>query len=413
VNITRNRKETSHLKTELLAIGVGVVILLSIFGLYYQLQKLKLSQSPTSRATSQIAQLTWGNFSDQVNTNQTVTIPIVFNSQQYAISGLQISGTIPSVTSDKVNISTYTLAGLVPAISKISQENGSTKFTLVYFSEISRSSLFSTQGADQKVADIAISGLAAGSYSIQINQSVSGVTSYQYPGLSLSMPSTRSFTFTTPSSNDSNNSIDVKKDCDQNCATDTECKSEFICYKGRCRTNKDKEDPKCGAIPDQGIHRSCNQYCADNRECKSELTCYYNKCRHPLNLQSENCTLPATKPKTQSPPKGETKKIVTPSPKASPIVTAQIVIDADKPASKAATSSPKPTPSPSLRPSPTPSPSLKPSPSPSPSPIAEAKIEEKSGINWLKILAGVMLLGLVGAGVYVALVLWKPKGQNL
>ena len=409
MNTTRNRKVTSQVKTELLAVGVGLVVLLSILGLYYQIQQFKLSQSTTSRATSQITKLVWGNFTNQAKTNETIAVPLVFNTQQYAISGLQVSGVVTNVTSDKVNISTYALSGLIPAITKISQDNNSTKFTLVYFSDISKLSLFSTQGTDQKIADIAISNLPEGSYSMQITNSASGVTSYQYPGLSISTPGVISFAFIAPTNTNSGN-VDIKKDCDQNCATDTECKSEFICYEGRCRSNKDKKDPKCAVVPDQGIHRSCNEYCADNKECKSELTCYYNKCRHPLNLQSENCTLSTPTPKSKTTSKGQTTRTV-PSPKPSPKVVAKITIDADKSASKAAISSPKPTPSPSLRPTPSPSPSLK--PSPSPSPVVQAPEEEKTGGNWLKILAGVMLLGLVGAGAYVALVMWKPKGSNL
>ncbi len=171
------------------------------------------------------------------------------------------------------------VVGLNNVISTKTASGNDTQIKLVFFSDPAVGDLYSTVGQLVKIADVSVNPPQAGSYEVQFNASNSLVTGYTNPEITLGLPGITILTAAVPGP-------DVKKTCDQNCATDTECESRYVCSQGRCRLPADTADDKCGVKPDQGIHRGCNQYCADNNECLGEFTCYYNQCRNPATSRA-------------------------------------------------------------------------------------------------------------------------------
>ncbi|MEN8252863.1 MAG: hypothetical protein ABFQ62_00585 [Patescibacteria group bacterium] len=415
---TVSKKKYPHhrFKIGLMVFALSVLFLITLGLLYLQLRQLQNRQDITSKASSQLAQIKWGDVSNQ-SENQDFNIPILINSQQYSFSAIQIKGKLYNIAADKVTIIPHNPSGLNSVISKLEPENGATAFTLIYFSDIAGSSLFSTVNQDVKLADLSISDLSAGNYSVHLDVASSMITSFLYPNLSLEASADRSFTVSHLQVGGSDNN---KKNCNQNCATDTECKSEFICYKGRCRSDEDKEDVNCVLTSDDGINRDCDEYCADSSECNSELNCYYNRCRNPLNLLSEACASPTPRP-TLSPTtydgKGGTSADSS-TPKPTSIAATKLIIDGQeygKNASAATALKTSPSPSPRASVTPRPSPSLRPSPSPTIRPALKPEsqvFEEEKSSNWLGIFILVAIVGVIGIAGFMAFINWKPKADS-
>lgn len=77
--------------------------------------------------------------------------------------------------------------------------------------------------------------------------------------------------------------------CNQSCASNAECATNYRCYESRCRLVTNVSSTSCSAPPDLGLQRQCNEYCADTRECASGYSCFNNRCRRPDNPDNTSC----------------------------------------------------------------------------------------------------------------------------
>lgn len=233
--------------------------------------------------------------STQIKPGQDVVVDIEINTQSKSVSGFTVQGSIQGVASNRVAISPTQIPNLISHVDWISDTANGATFSITYLSNPQTSSIFTTQGKNAKIASLIMSPTKSSEVTVTIESSPKTAVFEHKKGLvRTAIGYVQSFTVgVTETSPTPAAKVDTKKSCDENCATDTECRSEFVCYKGRCRVPSDREDPRCTVPEDPGLNRSCNEYCADSRECNSKYTCYYNRCRLAENIDSTSCTLPA------------------------------------------------------------------------------------------------------------------------
>lgn len=338
-------------------IGFGFLFFLFVGGIAfgaYAIQRLNQRQSTTSEASSENILINWGSYPAEIRSGQSATIPITLNSEQYSFSAVQIKGRVEGVSKDKISLNSPTISGLSTVISQLDTTSNGTLFTLVYFSTAGNGDLFSTKGQAIRLAELSLNSVPAGRYTFQIERTESLVTSFTFPGLSLTLPSGGSIL-----------------------ASDQ------------------------AGTPDQGIHRSCNEYCADSRECQNNFTCYFNRCRNPKNLNAENCAEPTPTPTPRPATPRPVQRVATPRPTATPIPTptptplATPVISG-VPSITSVASPVTPSPIPTIVPA-TPTPT--PTPTVTPAPITQP---EKSGSPFVTFLIFAIVIGVgVGVGFFV------------
>jgi len=84
----------------------------------------------------------------------------------------------------------------------------------------------------------------------------------------------------------------TNKQCNESCASNSECATNLICSNNKCRRDGNTGNESCVLPPDNGIHRSCNEYCSNTGECGSNYVCWYNQCRNPKDTTQANCKIP-------------------------------------------------------------------------------------------------------------------------
>lgn len=339
---------------------VGVLLFVgALFGL--QNQQLQQSQDPRSAASSiPTVVLDFNDLPGEVRAGEKVALDLFLNTQQLNISGLQLGGVIDGVAADDLEFETTQVAGMSPVVQTITPETEtSARFFLVNFANLDSPFQYTTQNDKTRIGRLVFRPQQSVVVTVSLDSTVTKASSLELPVVQVNLAGAETYTilvepvgdFPPDDDSDSDRSDDneaddqsedsedsSKKTCNQNCATDTECRSDMTCYEGRCRNPDFPRDDQCA--PDRGLNRSCNQYCADSTECSDEFECYYNFCRNPLNVESESCSVP-------------------PSPSATPVTVASTA-NGTGGTSTAARTSPSPSPLPS------------PSPSPSPSPVASA-----------------------------------------
>lgn len=90
----------------------------------------------------------------------------------------------------------------------------------------------------------------------------------------------------------SGQSTGLNRGCNEYCANNSECNSKYTCSYNRCRLPDKKDDASCSQPTD--VASTCNKYCADNTECYSGLVCFFNRCRLPDNNTNSQCVPQAT-----------------------------------------------------------------------------------------------------------------------
>jgi hypothetical protein len=329
-------------------------------------------------------------------------IDVFINTQGYKLAGADIQGSLTNTSPQNVKIEAGNTLAVSSVQDKVLQDGSLTKFRGVKFASLDPNAQTSTHGQDILLFSLIVTQPTDKKVSISFNQTGSMISLVGNPAnVSTIYPGTQTLALLTQSDLDNN-----RKSCNQNCATDPECKSDLRCYKGMCRKSSNLEDQYCGTPPDQGIHRSCNEYCADNRECDSKYVCYFNRCRNPKNQTSTSCAVPVATTRVTTSSSGSGKggttttstPKATPTPVASPTNIAVVSIDGRDLTT--------PTPSPIIFTSPSVSPTLivetiKPTPSPSPTPapnqVSSGSVKNMLGIAF--ILVGIA--GLVGGGIWL------------
>ncbi len=383
-------------------LGLFIILILSAVAIWFFIFQLPNSQDIRQQAsTSDTVDFSLQGGSTAITSGQNFVVDININTKTKLVSGVTVQGKIEGISKDRVALSFPPNILLKPAYQSITETNGVVYFEFIELSAPASKSVFSSNNSAQKIAALVLTPANSGTIKVELLPSPnSQVVEYSKGITLLQIPGQQSYNITVGSVED------TKKSCNSNCATDTECKSGLICYKGQCRSSADREDSQCGIKPDQGIHRSCNEYCADSRECDSKYVCYYNRCRLAVNVDNTSCTLPPLPtPVTSTVGKGGYYARSSPSPSPR-TVQATIIIDKNKPSTTSgikASPKPSPSPSPSPRPKSSPQPSLKPTPTP-----AVVQPAKKSGgfSNILLAALGVgAVIGLIGFGIYY----WQNK----
>ncbi len=334
-------------------------------------------------------------------------IDVVLNTKTYDVAGVEMLGFLQGIPKENVTVKTDNAINLAQVNTILETHNNETRFEVRLFAPIDPSKTANTRGSEQVVTTFEI-----------VNPPSSGVTVGFYnrtkvpvmdpPTVALQLAGQQTFYLAaiggaspSPTPSSSPNSDSSKKSCDQNCATDTECQSALVCYKGRCRVSSDPEDSSCKAIQDNGLNRSCNQYCADTNECADGFSCYFNQCRNPRNLTSTSCEEPKKVTTTTSTSgRGGTTTAASrkPSPSPSAKIVAQVRLVSPSPSARAsasASASPRATSSARPTPSSTPFGSQQPTVrNPQPSPTTTSN----RGSNNSRIIIGV-IASLIGIGV--------------
>lgn len=385
---------TSPLRLRL-ALAVTVIVTLvaaSVGVVWFSLISVKQSQDIRQQAAvGDVVKVSFRADRTTLNPGQSAHLDVMVNTQGKQISAFDIHGAVTNIAVDKLAISDAQ-DGLDLVHSSVGSDSQIT-WQLTHFINPGGSNYFvSTQ--DMKIATLTITPDQTGSITVSFNASESDVAGPTDPIVGFSSAVTLTVQAAIGGTGDD------KKSCDQNCATDTECKSEFICYKGRCRNPDDRENAACGQ-PDMGLNRQCNEYCADTRECATGFTCYYNRCRNPRNIEETACkdpvkvrvsTISAGLSRGNASKGASGKGGTTAPPKVS------IVDISTKQATPAASQSPSPSPSPTQQPSPVPTPTPRVSPSPSPTIQPE---QPKRGLNVVSILLIVaVIFGAIGAAIW-------------
>ncbi|HEX7018084.1 MAG TPA: hypothetical protein VF209_04225 [Patescibacteria group bacterium] len=311
-------------------LGLGIVG----WGIVAQNRRLSQSQDPRSEAAPLPNQVNVGmtEIPGGVEKGKSLKVDLTLNSNGLQLSGFELWGTIEGIPLAEVKLETVSHSGLVPITQSLKTVDNQVVFHFVWFSDIGVSQLFSTKDARLPLGRIVLAPTQFRDVVIKYDQSKSDIASYTRPDIALHFEGQGLGLFpievvepSPPASSGSED--DGKKECNLNCATDTECKSQYICFQGRCRDPQDEEDEKCGSKPDLGLQRQCNQYCADTRECAAGFTCYYNFCRNPQNLENTECRNPASPTPRPTTTVGTGGVRPSPSPSPSPRVTANVIID--------------------------------------------------------------------------------------
>jgi len=409
------------------------ILVVAIVGL--SINALRSQQDIRNQAaTASTVDFTVTTGSTTIKPGQSVPIDLSINTKNKLVSGFTVKGLITGVSKDRISTSIADNSQLLTIKNTLVETKDGTEFTITMLSNPGNKSIFTTQTSAKKFASIIINPSRSGSVGITMYPSPDTVAVEHNKGYSPTAIVTNQSFVVSVSADQNNTSNADKKSCNENCATDTECKSEFVCYKGRCRVHTNREDEKCTVPAQKGLERSCNEYCADSRECNSSLTCYYNRCRLATNIENTTCQPPApartTSTGTTTTGTGGTTRTTTATrsaattpPTPSPAtVTARVTISS--------ASSPTPSPSPTSavgnlgRPlsggttgttgsqgsaqSPTPSPTATPQIVPLPSELQSEQIAANQSRNnalrtILIIVSALGIIGLIGFGLYF----WK------
>jgi len=380
-------------------------------------------------ATASTVDFTVTTGSTTIKPGQSVPIDLSINTKNKLVSGFTVKGLITGVSKDRISTTIADNSQLLTIKNTLVETKDGTEFTITMLSNPGSKSIFTTQTSAKKFASIIINPSRSGTIGITMYPSPDSVAVEHNKGYSpTAIVVNQSFVVSISADSNNTNNND-KKSCNENCATDTECKSVFVCYKGRCRVHTNREDDKCTVPAQKGLERSCNEYCSDSRECNSSLTCYYNRCRLATNIENTSCQKPAPAKVTTTGTGGTTSKgTTTTSATKSATVTAKVTI------TSAGTPSPSPSASPTSaignlgRPlsggttgsstgnsgsqgstqSPTPSPTATPQIVPLPSELQSERIAANQGRNnairtILIIVSALGIIGLIGFGLYF----WK------
>jgi hypothetical protein len=300
---TTVKKDKSYTLTQKIAITLAVATAVIIAGL--SVAAVRERQDIRQQAQSaDVVQFTLIPASTQIKPGQAVVVDLEINTRAKFVSGFTVQGSVQGIASNRISISPTQVTNLISNVDWIRDTNNGVAFSITYLSNPETASIFTTQGRQTKIASLILNPTESGNVTVSIQSSPSTtVFEYSKGFTNTAIGYVQSFTvgitdiLPTPSPD---SRPDRKKSCDENCATDTECSSEFVCYKGRCRAPSDREDPRCAVPEVAGLNRSCNEYCADSRECNSKFTCYYNRCRLAENIDSTSCEAPARPAVTQT-----------------------------------------------------------------------------------------------------------------
>lgn len=407
------------------------ILVFAIVGL--SISAMRSQQDIRNQAsTASTVDFTTTTGSTTIKPGQSVPIDLSINTKNKLISGFTVKGIVTGVSRDRISTTIADNSQLLVIKNTLVETKDGTEFTITFLSNPGIKSIFTTQTSAKKFASLIINPSRSGTIGISMYQSPDTAAVEHNKGYSpISIAVNQSFVVSVSADQNTNNSD--KKSCNENCATDTECKSEFVCYKGRCRVHTNREDEKCTVPPQKGLERGCNEYCADSRECNSSLTCYYNRCRLASNIENTSCQKPAPVKATTTTSTGTggtsstgttskgstTSASVKPSPET---VTAKVTI------TSVGTPTPSPSPTSAVgnlgRPlsggttgttgsqgsaqSPTPTPTATPQIVPLPSELQSERIAANQSRNnavrtILIVVSALGIIGLIGFGLYF----WK------
>lgn len=284
-------------------VSVGLGALLFLFGLVtWQVGRISQPQNTRSQAEATSVEVSLGNVPNSVSPGQKVTLDVLLNTNQTQVTGVQVSGSISNLNQYGLQLETTEVSGMSSVVQQLTPAGEQTQFFLVHLANPTEPYQYSTNGQLVSIGRIVFYPTQTVTFSVGLNAEKSLATSFGQSTIIPNLVGAQTYTITVQSDgatspdDDSDDSDDEssKKSCDENCATDTECKSSMICHKGRCRNPQEPEDDQCA--PDRGLNRGCNQYCADSNECDDEFTCYYNYCRNPRNIENTECAEPRPTP---------------------------------------------------------------------------------------------------------------------
>lgn len=354
----------------LFLVAVGVVFL-STLGLQ---RPQDIRQQASSSAQDKVI-ISLRTDVDRVEIGRTAFIDVLLNTEANEISGVDVIGGVTNVGESDLELSGAINDGLETILLTKKPVNSDVGFRMINFASIGKKQFFSTGGSEVKIGTLTITPRAEGEVRISLAESAILVTGLNPDTFDIEYGGDKIITVIKPGDGD-----DGKKSCNENCATDTECKTNLFCHQGNCRLPSDDKDEQCGSRPDLGINRSCDEYCADSSECSDEFSCYYNRCRNAENLDSESCSPPPS-PVPAGTGVGGTgsgsRQVVTativgvdglPIP-ADGLVATNIIIDAGESTGSSELASPSP------------SPTRRPSPSPKVSPTPEVIEPEGGGLS--------------------------------
>lgn len=404
----KSRRQRSGFRSWLVVLLLVLVSAVLAVGFWWQQRRLAQQQLEVSQAAAEsIIEVAWDVIPGSLAPGTATPLTLTLNTKSKRISALQLTALVKGLPSSRVKLQPRAVSGLSAVVSTTKQIGNDTEIKLVFFSDPGSSNLYSTLTQRVKIADLTVTAASVGTHAVEFDAANSLVSGYPNPEITLSLPNVLNLVVEAPGVG--GGGADEKKSCNQNCATDTECKSEYVCYKGQCRLPQKKEDAACGVQADQGIHRGCNQYCADSNECASQFTCYYNQCRNPRNVSSANCAEPSPTPTPRPRFLGLGGRRATPTPTPRPTATPTPI--------------PTPEPTPSATPLPTivpsatpafivtpvifePTPTPTPEPTPTPTPVPEPA---KGGGGVFRVLAIGLIIALAGAGLWFAAKRWSPR----
>lgn len=386
---TYRRKKTPTVSFLVMAITAMILSFTLLAGVRYLNNSQELRQQASQGQTVKLS------VHGETTQPGELRIDFLLNSQGYNIAGTQVAALLTGASPNEVSVDLNNSVNLQGIGSRLTPRNGGSYIEFTQFASLASSKPTNTNGQEKKVASVFIHRNQGGTFTLSFDRSGTTIPIVGNSLIGLDLIGSQTFTLAAvPTSTvvrvENNNSTDNRKTCNQNCATDPECRSEYVCYKGQCRLPENKEDASCHGVGDQGIHRGCNEYCADKNECGFGYSCYFNHCRNPRNLGNTTCVNPAS-------PRPQTQVVIIPAetPSVEPTV------------------SPSPSVSPSASPSPSPSGNVynetlfrvSPSPTlrkPSPTPLVQAS--SQSSITGRLARAGLILLFalviVIPAGVY-------------
>lgn len=379
-----------------------LVLLVIVTGFFFISSYLTQNQDLRRQAVGENAQVQL-SFSSSTVDDDHLKIDVLINTQAAQLAALDLQGTLSVANPGDIKIEISNRLAVDVVLDKLTAAGANTVFRVVRFASLNPSAETSTHGQFVPLFSFIITKPQNKQVTISLDSISSGVSLIGSNVTSAQYPAAQTFTLVTQSEQQGS-----KKTCNQNCATDTECQSQYFCYKGQCRLPDYREDSSCRGPGDQGIHRSCNEYCADNQECGSSFTCYYNRCRNPKNVTDTGCSTPPKKTTTTYGNTGSsqtstrtTKGGNSTHSNADKIPVGAVITEIDGKPISSFTETPSPTPS--LLPSPSP---ILFSPQPSPSPVAPsnavAQTQTQSSNTWSSILlivtGGLAALGALYIG---------------
>lgn len=391
----RAQKKTSMLPL----IAAAVTALLLSFGLLLGLQYVGTPQDIRQQASS--VQPVRLRLHGQTVTGGELRIDFLLNTGTHKISGAQVAVKIAGASPNEMSLDMNNSLALERVGSKLSARNDGAYLEFTQFAPLDSNQPISTNNQEIKIASLTIKRSQGGTFTLSMDGSTA-VPVVGNPSVQLDYTREQSFTLAAAGTNVTPTpGTSSKKSCNQNCATDTECSSNY-CYKGQCRLAENREDSFCRGVGDQGLNRACNEYCADKNECASGYSCYYNRCRNPRNITSDTCANPASPKPVTYIKNSETTKGTT----ASPTLTPSVVPSPTATASAVPSPVTSPSPSPNIydedafRVSPSPA-TRRSTPTPSPTTVTKAQ-----GPNRV-LRAGLILLFALGIVIPVGVYLYR------